>query len=68
MNKKLNILFLASWYPNKVTTKNGNFIQKHAEAVAAHSNVFALHIIARKQTEDFVIETELINNVSETIV
>lgn len=68
MSKKLNILFLASWYPNKVTPKNGNFIQKHAEAVAAHSNVFALHIIARKQTEDFVIETELHNNVSETIV
>jgi len=68
MSKKLNILFLASWYPNKVTPKNGNFIQKHAEAVAAHCNVFALHIIARKQTEDFVIETELNNKVSETIV
>jgi len=68
MSKKLNILFLASWYPNKVTPKNGNFIQKHAEAVAAHCNVFALHIIARKQTEDFVVETETLNNVSETIV
>ena len=68
MSKKLNILFLASWYPNKVTPKNGNFIQKHAEAVTAHCNVFALHIIARKQTEDFVIETEMNNNVSETIV
>ena len=68
MSKKLNILFLASWYPNKVTPKNGNFIQKHAEAVTVNCNVFALHIIARKQTEDFVIETEMNNNVSETIV
>jgi glycosyltransferase involved in cell wall biosynthesis len=68
MSKKLNILFLASWYPNKVTPKNGNFIQKHAEAVAAHCNVFALHIIARKQEEDFIVETEILNNVSETIV
>lgn len=68
MSKKLNILFLSSWYPNKVTPKNGNFIQKHAEAVAAHCTIFALHIIARKQTEDFVIETEFNNNVSETIV
>jgi len=68
MSKKLNILFLASWYPNKVTPKNGNFIQKHAEAIAAHCTVFALHIIARKQIEDFVIETEMNNNVSETII
>ena len=68
MSKKLNILFLASWYPNKVTPKNGNFIQKHAEAVTAHCTIFALHIIARKQTEEFVIESEINNNVSETIV
>ncbi|MDG1475553.1 MAG: hypothetical protein P8Q14_00265, partial [Vicingaceae bacterium] len=68
MNNKLNILFLASWYPNKVTPKNGNFIQKHAEAVSMHCNVFALHIIARIQKENFVVETAMNNNVSETIV
>lgn len=68
MAKKLNILFLSSWYPNKVTPKNGNFIQKHAEAVSAHCNVFALHIIAREQTEKFVVETQQFNNVLETIV
>lgn len=68
MSKNLNILFLASWYPNKVTPKNGNFIQKHAESVSAHCNVFALHIIARVQEENFVIETLINNNVSETIV
>mgnify|MGYP000574941533 CR=1 FL=1 len=66
--KKLNILFLASWYPNKVLPKNGNFIQKHAEAVAMQCNVFALHIIARKQQEKFIVETTHNNNVSETIV
>ena len=64
----MNILFLSSWYPNEVTPKNGNFIQKHAEAVSVHCNVYALHIIARKQDEDFAIEIELNNNVSETIV
>jgi len=68
MTKKLNILFLASWYPNKVTPSNGNFIQKHAEAVSKHCNVFVLHIIPRKQTEKIVIETVVNNNVSETIV
>lgn len=43
--KRKNILFLASWYPNRVIPGNGIFIQKHAEAVALTNNVYVLHII-----------------------
>jgi glycosyltransferase involved in cell wall biosynthesis len=68
LNKKLNILFLASWYPNKVQPSNGNFIQQHAQAVSTLCNVFALHIISRIQTEDFVIEQNQKEGVLETIV
>ena len=68
MNKKLNILFLASWYPNKVQPSNGNFIQQHAQAVASHCNVYTLHIIARNQPEKLVLEQNLHGEVLETIV
>lgn len=41
---KLNILFLSSWYPNRVLPTLGNFVQKHAEAVALRANVVALFV------------------------
>lgn len=68
MNKKLNILFLASWYPNKLLPKNGNFIQQHALAVSQYCSVSVLHIIARNQDEKFSIEEHNNNGVLEVIV
>lgn len=67
-NNKLNILFLASWYPNKVLPSNGNFIEQHALAVSEKCNVYVLHIISRVQKEKFVVEQTLNNNILETIV
>jgi len=66
--KRLNILFLASWYPNKVFPKNGNFVQKHAQAVSQHCNVAVLHIIANTQDQKFEVETTDNNGVLEVIV
>ncbi|TXB66910.1 glycosyltransferase [Vicingus serpentipes] len=68
MSKKLNILFLASWYPNNLLPFNGNFIQKHAQAVSKFCNVSVLHIIAHNQDEKFKIDTAENNNVYEVIV
>tara|TARA_R110001592_G_scaffold333909_1_gene617994 strand:- start:1708 stop:2865 length:1158 start_codon:yes stop_codon:yes gene_type:complete len=68
MSKKLNILFLASWYPNKLLPKNGNFIQQHALAVSQYCNVSVLHIIAQNQDEKFKIDTIENNSVYEVIV
>ncbi|MBL4706192.1 MAG: glycosyltransferase, partial [Flavobacteriales bacterium] len=45
MTRKLNILFLSSWYPNRVTTTKGNFVQRHAEAVATKCNVVTIHVL-----------------------
>ncbi len=44
MSKLNHILFLCSWYPNKVQKTNGNFIEKHAQAVATLNNVSILNI------------------------
>ena len=45
MNKKLHILFLNSWYPSRVLPINGDFIQRHAEAVSLEHQVTSIHII-----------------------
>ncbi|MFY7671349.1 glycosyltransferase family 4 protein [Tenacibaculum sp. MEBiC06402] len=47
--KKLHVLFLCGWYPSRVLPNNGDFIQRHAEAVNLHHRVSVLHIITDKQ-------------------
>jgi glycosyltransferase involved in cell wall biosynthesis len=42
--KKLHILFLASWYPSRILKSNGDFIQRHAEAVALQHKVSVIHV------------------------
>jgi len=66
--QKLNVLFLASWYPNRVLPKNGNFIQRHAQAVALNCRVTSLHVISDEQASDFEIVTNEVNGVFEVIV
>ncbi len=68
MEKKLNILFLASWYPNQLQPQNGNFIQQHALAVANFCNVSVLHIIAREQEDKFVIDEKQNQSILEVTV
>ena len=48
MSKKLNILFICGWYPSRVLPTNGDFIQRHAEAVSLKHNVTVFHIITDK--------------------
>lgn len=40
----LHILFISSWYPNRVQPTLGNFVQKHAEAVSDFARVTVLHV------------------------
>lgn len=44
--KKLHILFLCGWYPSRVLPNNGDFIQRHAEAVSLLHKVSVIHIIS----------------------
>jgi len=64
LNKKLNILFLSTWYPNRTNPKLGNFVQKHAESVALNSNVAALFACADSDCKDiYELTEETINGV-----
>ncbi len=51
MQQKLNILFLSSWYPSRVSPDSGDFIQRHAEVVTLMHNVTALYVITDRNTK-----------------
>lgn len=68
MKNKLHILFLCGWYPSKILPTNGDFIQRHAEAVALNNNVSVLHIISDKNLKvGYEIEQKEINGISVNI-
>ncbi len=68
LSKKLHILFLSSWYPSRVFPTNGDFVQRHAEAVSIDNQVTVIHLVTdmniKKQTE---IVDQTINNVRTII-
>lgn len=41
----MKILWLASWYPNPYEPYNGDFIQRHAKAVAQQVSINIIHIL-----------------------
>jgi glycosyltransferase involved in cell wall biosynthesis len=54
------ILLISSWYPIRKKPTLGNFVFKHAEAVAPFHDIFALHVsfdekMSNKVEEDFQI-------------
>jgi glycosyltransferase involved in cell wall biosynthesis len=46
--KRHRILFLSSWYPNRLNPTDGNFNEKFAEAAAIYNDVAAIHVVADK--------------------
>jgi len=56
MNSKLNILFLATWYPNRIDSTYGIFIHRHAQAVQLYANVRVLSIIEDNKIESGQLE------------
>jgi glycosyltransferase involved in cell wall biosynthesis len=64
----LNVLFLCGWYPSKVSPTNGDFIQRHAEAVSLIHNVTIIHIISDKKSKKNIdIISEVINGIETHI-
>ena len=44
--QRKNILWLASWYPNRDDQYTGDFIQRHAQAAALENNIHVLYVTA----------------------
>ena len=69
MNRKPNILFLASWYPSRVNPFNGNFVQRHAKSVSEFCNVSVLHACSDPDlTRKFDIDIRNKDGIDEVIV
>lgn len=49
MKKRLKVLFLTRWYPNRVDALDGNFIENHARAVARYCDLAVLFVGADPQ-------------------
>jgi len=41
-------LFICGWYPSRVLPTNGDFIERHAQAVAKQHKVSVIHLITYK--------------------
>jgi len=46
MSRRLRILHLASWYPSRISPQNGNFIQRHVEAISRQTDSYLLHVVS----------------------
>lgn len=65
------ILWLPSWYPCKLTPYDGDFIQRHAQAVSGFTSVQMIHLVRDKDgiiTKDIKIEENQSGNLKETII
>ncbi|TXD54288.1 MULTISPECIES: glycosyltransferase family 4 protein [unclassified Polaribacter] len=51
MKQKLSVLFVCGWYPSRVLPNNGDFIQRHAEALNKEHKVTVIHIITDKNNK-----------------
>lgn len=68
LSKKFNILFISSWYPNRLEPTNGNFVQRHAEAVALLHNVEVLHVIGDDAIKSYEFNQQQVNGIRTLII
>jgi len=63
----VKVLFFTSWYPNPDAPQHGDFIQRHAEAIAEHPDVQLglIFVKANKKgsSKHFELREETVNNV-----
>lgn len=57
--QKRNILFLSSWYPNRMKPTHGNFVHQHALAAAQENNVQLIYVCLQEglqQSSETIVE------------
>ncbi|MBK5270178.1 MAG: glycosyltransferase [Bacteroidia bacterium] len=65
------ILWLVSWYPNKLSPYEGDFIQRHAQAVSTFIPVHVLYLVRDSNkvvTDSVYIDKKQTGNLTETII
>ena len=67
----MNVLWLCSWYPNKIKPYDGDFIQRHAEAASLYNKIQIIHVVKddlKKMRNPITCETRLNGDLTETII
>lgn len=64
------VLWLASWYPNSLDKFDGDFIQRHANAVALYCKVHVIYVKKDEQlkTNEQAVEIQELGNLTEEII
>jgi len=71
MVKNSFILWLPSWYPNKIKPYEGDFIQRHAQAAALYNTIYVIKIVSDEKgfiTNNLKIEISHRPNLVEQII
>lgn len=65
-----NVLWLASWYPNKLDNFDGDFIQRHAGAVARYCKIHVMYVKKddKLAAGEHVTEYKVSGNLTEQII
>jgi len=67
----MKLLWLTGWYPNKTEPYTGDFLQRHAAAVALHHQVEVIHLVRDRDgivTRDVLEETFQEGGLTERII
>lgn len=63
------ILFISSWFPSKIEPTNGNFVQRHAEAVSRLHDVEILHAIGDSNLKStYLFDDQMINGIRTLVI
>lgn len=66
--RRLKVLFLTLWYPNRYDAMAGLFVRKHAEAVSKHADVCVLYLHVDSRVERVEVCEEQVGGVREIVV
>ncbi len=73
MNNLVNeyILVLPSWYPNKLSPYDGDFIQRHIKSIGLYNKQIVVYVKKDEfgeYTNDYFLETNINGNVTELLI
>lgn len=64
-----NVLWLASWYPNRMDKYDGDFIQRHARAVSLYCNVYLIYVVkCKNKYDETFVDKKVTGNLTELTI
>lgn len=67
-SKGRDILFISSWFPNRTNPTLGNFVERHACAIALQNRVFCIHAVPEKGRTSLKFDLKIEGNFASCIL